>query len=71
MSANQPDADRSRLPRPRCRHCEDVIGVYEPMVLETHLGRTDTSLAAEPWLYESDEPCFHRACYAQVRGDDR
>jgi len=60
---------RDPLPRLRCWHCQDVIGAYEPMVLETRLGRSDTSLAAEPWLYDTDQPCFHRACYAQARGD--
>jgi hypothetical protein len=63
------DGDRPRLQRLRCWHCQDVIGAYEPMVLETHLGRSDTSLAAEPWLYETHQPCFHRACYAQAHGD--
>ncbi|HEY6522835.1 MAG TPA: hypothetical protein VIY10_03645, partial [Solirubrobacteraceae bacterium] len=44
----------------------DVIGAYEPMVLETPHGRLQTSLAAEPGLYGSDAPCFHRACYAEA-----
>jgi len=57
-------------PRLRCRHCEDVIGAYEPMVLESPHGPRHTSLAAEPALYGSDEPCFHRACYAQANGLD-
>jgi hypothetical protein len=65
---SDPDADR--LPRLRCRHCRDVIGAYEPMVLETHLGRRETSLAIEPWLYETRQPSFHRACYAQARCAD-
>jgi hypothetical protein len=47
-----------------------VIGAYEPMVLETHHGRGETSLAAHPWLYETDHRCFHRACYDQARGPD-
>lgn len=65
---SDPDADRCPLPRLRCWHCRDVIGAYEPMVLETHLGRRDTSLAIEPWLYETDQPSFHGACYAQAQG---
>jgi hypothetical protein len=64
---NDPDADHEALRRLRCCHCQDVIGAYEPMVLETHVGRRDTSLAIAPWLYETDQPCFHRACYGQVR----
>jgi hypothetical protein len=53
------------VPRLRCRHCEDVIGAYEPMVLETPHGPRHTSLAAEPDLYETDAACFHRGCYAE------
>jgi hypothetical protein len=54
-------------PRLRCRHCGDVIGAYEPMVVETHQGPRETSLAADPALYETEHPCFHRACYVDVR----
>ena len=54
------------LPRPRCRACADVIGAYEPMVLETPHGPRHTSLAAEPDLYGSESRCFHRACYAEA-----
>ena len=56
-------------PRLRCRHCQDVIGAYEPLVLENHRGVYETSLAAEPELYGTDRPCFHRVCYAPVHGD--
>jgi hypothetical protein len=41
------------------------------MVLETHQGSSVTSLAAEPSLYETDQPCFHRACYDQARDHGR
>ncbi|HEY1715367.1 MAG TPA: hypothetical protein VGG07_20865 [Solirubrobacteraceae bacterium] len=58
------------LPRLRCRHCADVIGAYEPMVLETPHGPLQTSLAAEPGLYVSDVPCFHRVCYAEANDLD-
>ena len=54
---------------PRCRHCRDVIGAYEPLVIATPSGRYDSSLAAEPHLYETARPCYHRACYEQVHGD--
>jgi hypothetical protein len=54
------------LPRLRCLRCADVIGAYEPMVLETSGGPRHTSLAAEPELYGSDARCFHRACYLQA-----
>lgn len=54
------------LPRPRCRHCGDVIGVYEPVVVQTDDGERQTSLAAEPGL-SADERCFHGECFAALR----
>jgi hypothetical protein len=45
-----------------------VIGAYEPMVVEHRTGSRETSLAADPALYETDHPCFHRACYLEARG---
>ena len=46
------------LPRPRCRHCADMISAYEPIVLETPHGRLQTSLAAESGLYGSEHRAF-------------
>ena len=49
------------FPRLRCRHCEDVIGAYEPMVIVTHHGPRETSLAADPALYDTEHvlsPCL-------------
>lgn len=54
------------LPRLRCQHCNDVIGAYEPMVVENHHGVHETSLAADPGLYETEHPCFHRACWIET-----
>lgn len=54
--------------RPRCQACEDVIGVYEPLV---HLGdgfATRTSRAAEPEICSSGQ-CFHLECYEQLADD--
>jgi hypothetical protein len=48
--------------RPRCPVCDDIVGVYEPLV---HLGEgiaTRTSRAVEPEICSSGE-CFHVACY--------
>ena len=50
-----------------CRHCGDVIGVYEPLVLETASGRHETSLAADPDVVQSVRPGYHRACYELIR----
>jgi hypothetical protein len=55
--------------RLRCRDCEDIIGAYEPMVVVTHHGPQETSLAADPALYETEHPCFHRACYVATHGE--
>jgi len=40
-----------------------VIGVYEPMVLTGDDGERETSLAIEPSLCATMDPCYHRACY--------
>ncbi len=53
-------------PRLRCLHCADIIGAYEPMVLEAPHGPRHTSLAAEPELYRAEPRCFHRACHAEA-----
>lgn len=54
-----------------CRHCEDAIGVYEPLVLRTPIGDRTTSAAAEPHLFPTEEDCYHQACYLlAVAADD-
>lgn len=58
------------LPRLYCGHCDDVIGAYEPMVVETPHGPRHTSVAAEPALQYTDERCFHRSCYTEARDLD-
>jgi len=63
------DEARNDYPRMVCHHCGDAIGVYEPLVLETRVGRYDTSLAADPGVFESDRPGFHRACYELIHDD--
>lgn len=55
--------------RPHCEHCQDVIGVYEPLVLVTDSGCYETSLTAEPDLYETEHLCYHRACFDKTHGD--
>ncbi len=47
---------------PRCPVCDDIIGVYEPLM---HLGcnvATRSSRAAEPEICSSGQ-CYHLACY--------
>ncbi len=54
---------------PRCRHCEEVIGVYEPMVVLDEGRARRTSRAAERDGGELVGECYHHACYAQLQGD--
>lgn len=53
---------------PRCVSCEDVIGVYEPLVyLDRGLAR-HTSRAAEPSVTDGSRHCYHLDCYERVIG---
>jgi len=54
-----PDVDPAREP-PRCAHCGDVTGVYEPYVLVVGL---HGSRASRPHL-PLDAILYHRACHA-------
>ena len=50
---------------PRCPACDDIIGVYEPLV---HLGgdiATRSSRAAEPEIC-SNGLCYHLECYERL-----
>ena len=54
---------------PRCPICNDVIGVYEPLM---HLGAgfaTRTSRGAEPEIC-SDGACYHLECYQRVADEE-
>lgn len=54
-----------------CQHCQDAIGAYEPLVVETPTGWHRTSLVVDPWLYTVDQACYHQACYERIHGDLR
>jgi hypothetical protein len=47
---------------PRCWVCNDVIGVYEPLVHFSGGSATRTSRAVQPEICSSGH-CFHLACY--------
>jgi hypothetical protein len=47
----------------RCRHCCEVIGVYEPLIAVEGSEARKTSLAAEPHLRLSGGDRYHDACY--------
>ena len=50
-----------------CRHCNDVIGVYEPMVVLAGGQAQITSRAAAGGRAGE---CYHEACYVQAHGED-
>jgi hypothetical protein len=53
----------------RCKHCGDVIGVYEPItMIEDHEAR-ETSRAAQSDLPPHGE-YYHRACYGRRAESD-
>jgi len=54
----------------RCRHCEDVIGVYEPMIVLSDGQARNTSRAAEPDERGLGGECYHHACYTQAHGQN-
>lgn len=53
---------------PRCGVCEDVIGVYEPLVHVEHELARRTSRAAEPGVTSSGQS-FHLDCYERLVGE--
>jgi hypothetical protein len=53
---------------PTCRHCNDVIGVYEPMVVVIDGQAHTTSRAAEQVSDRAGER-YHRDCHARMRRD--
>jgi len=60
-----PHGQRRFVEAPRCPVCDDIVGVYEPLV---HLGggvATRSSRAAEPEICSSGE-CYHLDCYEQL-----
>jgi hypothetical protein len=52
-----------------CAHCGDVIGVYEPLIVQLDGEVRETSLAAEGDLPSAAAAHYHEACYA-ARGQD-
>lgn len=51
---------------PRCGACNDVIGVYEPLVRVLHGSVRKTSRAAEPLLPQAGERWYHLGCYQSL-----
>lgn len=59
------DAQLMRAERLRCVVCEDVVGVYEPIVVVDSAGTRVTSLACEPGLAQEQVVVRHRQCAAR------
>ncbi len=54
----------------RCTHCDDVIGVYEPMiVLANGQARYSSRFEEQDDGREVGE-CYHRDCYVHLHGED-
>jgi hypothetical protein len=53
-------------PRPRCRHCDNVIGIYEPLIARGASGDQETSLAADPDCCGPGQDCYHLACFDRI-----
>lgn len=51
---------------PRCRHCGEPIGVYEPLIRLLDGQALETSRALEPNVAEQAGDCYHRACYERL-----
>jgi len=54
-----------------CHACEEVIGVYEPLVRVLDGRASESSRALEPGACEHDGEHYHRACYEQLDGAPR
>jgi hypothetical protein len=54
----------------RCRHCGEVIGVYEPLVMLVDGRARETSRALEPATDGRVGDCYHRACYQRLNEDE-
>lgn len=53
---------------PRCRHCGEVIGVYEPMIVLDGGQARKTSRAVEAATGPFGE-CYHQECFTGPRGE--
>jgi phage major head subunit gpT-like protein len=54
---------------PRCTACDDVIGVYEPLVHTLGRSVRRTSRAVEPGVFASEGECYHLDCYECLVGE--
>jgi hypothetical protein len=52
----------------RCRGCDEVIGVYEPLVRVFAGHVRESSRALEPGASARAGEHYHRACYERLNG---
>jgi hypothetical protein len=52
----------------RCKHCGEVIGVYEPLVRLLDGRVYETSRAFEPFHQGGEH--YHRACFERLEEDE-
>jgi hypothetical protein len=53
------------MSNPRCRHCGEPIGVYEPLVVVTDGIARTSSRAGEPAISTRPGEYYHLACHAR------
>jgi hypothetical protein len=53
----------------RCQRCEDVIGVYEPMIVVVDGQPRETSRAADDTTKALTGIYYHRSCFAQAQAE--
>lgn len=63
------DGDQSSGDLPRCPACDDVLGVYEPIMHVVDTRPRLTSRAAEPGIASSEGQCYHLGCYEHLVGE--
>jgi hypothetical protein len=54
----------------RCQHCNDVIGMYEPMIVLADGDVRESSRTAEKDSPLAMGACYHRACYVEASDQD-
>jgi hypothetical protein len=54
---------------PRCSLCDDVLGVYEPIMHVIGGDAGLTSRAAEPGVPSVKGDCYHLDCYERLVGE--
>jgi hypothetical protein len=64
--SHQPEASRGTDQLLRCRHCNEVIGVYEPLVRVIAGHMRESSRALEPNVSALAGEHYHRACYERL-----